>query len=223
MATPNTREHSGISNDEELVHARAIQRFAREKDSATGRYRAAVKAAKSAGCNVEKLLAAIAAKRQEPDEVVMGLRDFVHYSQLLGIPGIAPDAIFARDIRISDKTQSEEDAFEAEQRGYKAGRHGEKATENPFQAGTELHVVWHEWWLKGQEAIAMEMEPKPAAADRQHPGRKGKGKGNAAAGAEAGSQTPPPGRKKGANGNGNGGTRKRGARAGTEAPTTPLH
>jgi ribosome modulation factor len=171
-ATVEGRNFS-LSNDEKLQWARDIRRSQRERDEATGRHRALLKRAKSEGIDLDAMKRAIKALRIEPDEVVTSTRNEIHYMQLLGIGGITSDSIFVGDIEITERTQQEEDLWEADDRGYRAGRNGTRSDECPYDGGTEAHAVWTKSWRKGQASMAVEMGPnaKIASAQREHPGR----------------------------------------------------
>jgi hypothetical protein len=177
-----TRDAS-LSNNEELDWSRKIRRARRALDESNGVYRALLKGAKKAGMNTTKLIEAHGAARKESESVITDVRDFIHYSQLIGIPGLSPDSIFAKDVRITDTTQIAEDLMEAEDRGYRDGKNGTPLGDNPFVAGTELHVVYTHHWHEGQAALGAEMGPRGEVAQksRAHPGRK----------AAAGGTTPP--------------------------------
>lgn len=171
-ATPRT---AGISNDETLDWARKIRRAGRDKDESHGRYRAVLKDAKSHGVETKEMISALGKTKLDPDEVAASLATEVHYLSLLGLNTVTAERIFARDARITEKTQTEEDRYDAEEAGHKAGRRGEKIDSNPYEPGTELYVVWREWWGKGQASIAAEMGPgdRMSSAAKAHPGRAG--------------------------------------------------
>jgi hypothetical protein len=183
MPLDTTERTTGLSNDEIQDWGRKIRRAKRALDEENGRYRGVLKAAKSAGIETTEMGRAIVAVNRDSSEVVGSVSTEIHYMQLLGIPGLSPTTVFARDVRLTTKSQSEEDGFDAETRGYKAGRSATPIDDNPFEPGSELFVIFRKWWAKGQESIALEMGPggEVASNRRDLPGRKGAA-GPAAAG-----------------------------------------
>ena len=166
---------SGPSNDEESDWIRKIRRSLRKVEESNGEHRALLKSAKSAGMNTGMLLFSIRQSRRNSDEVIVDLRDGVHYMHLIGISGLSPDAVFARDGGLTEKSLAEENAFEAEDRGYRAGKNAHPIDSNPYEPGSELYVVWREHWHAGQAANAAALGPtgQVASGARKHPGRKG--------------------------------------------------
>jgi hypothetical protein len=64
--------------------------------------------------------------------------------------------------------------FDAETKGYTQGKGGVSIDENPYPAGSELAVVWHREWTKGNSVkVAEEGETggRPGDASRRVHGR----------------------------------------------------
>jgi hypothetical protein len=168
---------AGPSNDEESDWIRKIRRSMRKVDETNGEHRALLKSAKSAGMNTGMLLFSIRQSRRNSDEVIVDLRDGVHYMHLIGISGLSPESVFARDGALTEKSLLEENAFEAEDRGYRAGKNAHPIDSNPYEPGTELYVTWREHWHGGQAANAASLGPtgQVASGAKKHPGRKAGG------------------------------------------------
>jgi ribosome modulation factor len=161
------------SNGESLEWATKVRRQKRVCESENGVLRNLIKQAKAAGENTKALLQAIAATKQDPDTVLTDTRDFVRYASLMHIP-LPSEEIYAWNADVTEKTAAADLAWDAEDQGFRAGRHGLKMEDCPFEHGTELSVVWLEHWAKGQAAIAAEMgeNAKPASTSRGRPGRR---------------------------------------------------
>jgi ribosome modulation factor len=156
---------------------RKIQSQQRLVAEANGVLRSMYKSAKSDGENVKELRAAIIATKLTPEEAVASMRDRVYYMALCNLP-VTQEALFADlDLVVTERTQHEDDIWDAQDKGYKAGRLGQKIEECPYKAGTELFVAWDEHWRKGQASIAREMSDGATQADasRARPDRSAQG------------------------------------------------
>lgn len=162
---------NALSNDEQAEIMRQYRQQKRVCESENGVLRSIVKRAKTGGMNTKAMIAAVNATKIDPDEVADNLRDQIHLMSVLRVP-ITMEQLFADfDASVTDKTRREDDLWDAEDKGYRAGRHGVKVEECPYDAGTELHVHWMQEWNKGQAAIARELGPdvKMASTSRKRP------------------------------------------------------
>ena len=76
---------------------------------------------------------------------------------------------------LSDEDRHAQAMFDAEQKGYYAGRRGDKLPDAvPFPAGSEEFTQFERGYWRGQEAIALEMRPKEAPKKRARPPKKAK-------------------------------------------------
>lgn len=165
---------NALSADEKADLIREYRKQKRECESASGVLRNILKRAKSAGMNTKEMIAAVLATKIDPDEVVAGLRDRIEYMGILRIE-IPRDSLFDFDNEVSAATEHADDIWDAEDKGYRAGRNGVPIGENPYDQTrqSELFVAWTRDWNKGQASIAHEMGPdtKAASADRTRPAR----------------------------------------------------
>jgi hypothetical protein len=194
---------NALSPDEKAEMMREYRKQKRECESANGVLRNIVKRAKAAGMNTKEMLAAIQATKIDPEEVVANLHDRIEYMGILHID-IPRDSLFAgMDIELTAKTVHADDIWDAEDKGYRAGRNGVPIGDNIYDQSdqSELFTAWAREWNKGQASIAREMGPdsKPASTERKRPARSNDQP------TLAGVAPPPPAPKKAA--------RKRSARA----------
>ena len=171
--------NSGPTNEEKLDALRRVKRLKRDVDEANGVYRAELKALKAAGHNTKALIAAMNAEKRDPDQVKADIRDTAHLLALRKVISFAELLAETDDLNVTHKAQQDDDQWDAEDKGYRAGRHGADRAENPYDAGSELAETWDRWWVKGQAAIANEMGPgaKTADASRARPKRGAAGDG----------------------------------------------
>lgn len=150
-----------ISDDEAVTWLNESRSLARDAAERQGVQRNHRKRAKSAGINVRAMAAALRAlKRSDPDGVISDLRDQIRYMQLLRLPVVSGDLFGNMPIQLTDKTKIGMDIWDAQDGGYKAGRHGAVVDECPYEQGSELAVQWIDWWHKGQASIAKELGPE---------------------------------------------------------------
>jgi ribosome modulation factor len=128
---------------------------------------------KSDGHDVAAMRTAIKYKKLDTDTAVNNIQATIRYSGLLGLP-VSPETLFdGIDFAVTERTQANNDIWDAEEGGYQAGRHGIKIDECPYNPGTELFVQWREWWHKGQKAAVMAMGSSTTEV-RASPGRRRK-------------------------------------------------
>jgi len=162
------------SNDAAAEWIRQYRTQKRKCDEENGILRNVVKRAKADGINVKSMVAAVAATKLDPDEVLSDLRDTIRYMTIVRIP-IVQEALFTGwDIEATQKSRAEDDLWDAEEAGYTTGRAGRPITESPYESGTELDVRFGEYWHKGQASIAKELGEgvKQASASRARPQRR---------------------------------------------------
>jgi ribosome modulation factor len=168
-----TATNAGRDPNESREWMRKVQTQQRRCDEENGVLRNLYKQAKAAGENVKQMRASITATKLTPEEAVADMRDRVYYMALRNIP-VTQTALFGDlDTSVTETTQHADDIWDAQDKGYRAGRMGQKIEECPYQAGSEFFVAWEEHWRKGQASIAHEMAPgeKVADASRARPMR----------------------------------------------------
>jgi ribosome modulation factor len=161
------------SNDSALEWMRLYDTQKRKCAEENGVLRNIVKRAKADGMNVKAMSSTHSARKLDPMVVIAEMRDQIRYMTLRSMPMTADDLFAGWDTRVTDKTREIDTLFEADEKGYAAGRAGAKIEDCPYQPGTDLHVEWVKSWKVGQEAIARELGPdvKPASTTRERPAR----------------------------------------------------
>lgn len=162
------------SNDAAADWMRQLRQQKRKCDEENGVLRNIVKRAKADGQNTKSMLNAIKATKLDPDVVAADLRDQIRYMAIIHIPLTQAELFDGWDGTVTEKTAREDDLWDADDKGYHAGRHGVPISDAPYEAGTERHVHWMVAWKKGQAAIARELGPDvtQASTERARPGRK---------------------------------------------------
>lgn len=166
-----TRE--AVSPDTKAMFIRLYRQQRRVCEEAQGKLRSILKDAKGHGINTKAMIQGVAFTKIEPDEVRSELRDVIEIVQLLRIEVSQSDLFEGMDLRVTEKTVREDDVWEADDAGYRAGRYGARVEDCKYPAGTELHVHWLAAWHKGQASIAHELGPnvKPASTSKARPKR----------------------------------------------------
>jgi ribosome modulation factor len=165
-----------VSNDaiKALMREYALQK--RRCHEENGVLRNILKRGKKDGVNVKALVTAAEAAGQDSDVVIRDLSDTIHYMALRSIP-VSRETLFdGWDTDVTGKSQSIDDLWTAGERGYHAGRDGQKVEDAPYLAGTEFHNEWLRNWQQGQAAIARELGPdaKVASTTRERPAGRGR-------------------------------------------------
>lgn len=158
-------------------HIRAVSGLKTNLETAQGEYRAGLKAAKTAGINTGQLIAAMAAKKRELEDVQGDFRAYVRYLHLLEV---RVQADMFEDVATVDEepeeeaeapdadAESEEQAvWQAQEAGLAAGKAGALKETNPYTRGTTQHQVWITHWTKGQETL-IEKDGVKAASPRRN-------------------------------------------------------
>jgi hypothetical protein len=166
--------NSAASNDTAADYMRQYRTQKRLCEEANGTLRSLIKKAKSDGVNTRSMIEAVKATKLDPDVVTTDLRDQLRYMSIIHVP-MTQAALFDWSDDVSEHTTRQDDEWDAQDKGYKAGRSGMRIDDVPYEPGTELHVMWREYWHKGQAAIAHELGPDvvPIGASRKRPKRGG--------------------------------------------------
>ncbi len=180
-----TKGQSNVSHETWVEYSKLLNASLRELEEASGAHRAVVKKAKAAGVNPNAILAALRAKRKEETVIAQELRDYVRALHVNRV------TISANDVYGGWETPAptpEDDAYDAEQRGYQAGTGNGLREDNPFAAGSEQHAEWDRGWRKGQEALAKQLGDNAKAANpsRKRPERPPENKPQPAVGRKTG-------------------------------------
>lgn len=158
----------GLTDDEIVGFLNESRSLSREASEHQGMLRAQRKRGIAAGMNRRAWAMALRGlKASDPEGVVAMYRDAIRYMTLLRLPITAEDLFGGALPQVANSTRVGMDIWDAQDSGHKVGRAGGDRAENPYEAGSELHVEWDAWWIKGQESIAREMGPDtelPASA-----------------------------------------------------------
>lgn len=173
-----TSEHRP-DNDASLDWMRQIQLQQRVGNEDNGVLRNIYKRAKNAGEKVDVMRWVIRQlKAKSPEEIVEDLKEAIRLLTIRRVE-ITPDSLFdGLDLRVSNEGRHQDDIWDAQVKGYQAGRLAVKVDECPYHPpGSELHTAWLDHWHKGQAAIARELGPDAQQADasRQRPSRRKQG------------------------------------------------
>jgi ribosome modulation factor len=146
----------------------------RKCDEENGVLRNIVKRAKADGVNTKSMIAAVAATKQDPDQVSADTRDTIYYMSVLRIP-VSEEAVFSGwQASVTERTRAQDDEWDAQDKGYRAGQAGVPIEDCPYPPGTELHQQWSQFWNRGQAALARTLGPNETQAPttRERPTRK---------------------------------------------------
>ena len=160
------------TNDAAADWMRQYRQQKRVCEEANGVLRNIVKRAKADGMNAKAMISAVKATKLDPVEVAKDLQDEIRYMQIIRIPITAEDLLAAWDSEVNSKTRREDDLWDADDKGYRAGRAGTDISEMPYD-DADLEKHWVAAWHKGQAAIARELgqDVKQGNASRQRPKR----------------------------------------------------
>ena len=163
------------SDEEFRALSGEARRLDREIESLRGQRRAFAKRMKSAGINLAAFKLATSITKLDEGEAASELKDTLDYMRLFRMPMTQADLGFT-DGEPTVKVVREDDLWDAEEAGFRAGRHGEKIEACPYPTGSELFVTWRAWWGKGQAQIAKELGPnaRVATPSRERPPRQGR-------------------------------------------------
>ena len=172
--------NQGPTNEEKLSALRECQRAKRAVDEANGLLRAAYKRWKAAGINLSALRATMRASNRDVEEVARDLRDTISMMALRNMP-VRQEDLFGEglDLDVSETARGEDEAWGAEDDGYRSGRSNVPVTDNPCEPETDLFQIWAKGWYRGQASLARELGENAKAADpsRARPARKASSRG----------------------------------------------
>ncbi len=144
----------------------------RKHEEAGGVVKQILKRAKSFGVNPSALTHGYKDAKREPDEIAAEIRDRIHYLSLRNLE-IEVEAIFGFAAEpLPQKIEDDQQNFEANDNGYKAGMAGESADANPWPPGTMRHVSWSEGHIDGEAGRIMVLGEEGATADATRRKRK---------------------------------------------------
>jgi ribosome modulation factor len=164
---------TNVPNETWLEFLREATATKRAIEEASSKHRTVLKRAKAAGCNPKVLAIALAAKTQDPAVVVSEIRDTVRVLNLVNVTMKQTDLFGGWEPTLNAGAAAVQALFDAEERGYAAGKAGAAADENPYELGTEAAQSWGRGWSHGVDA-AKARAPEGAAqanASRKRPSR----------------------------------------------------
>lgn len=119
-----------------------------------GVFRAALKAFKKSGGNVDALTAALAVRNRDPDEVTREWRDINRYARLMNLPIGAQLGLFEDGQTVGAKVDAakidgdkqpvrgDKTLTACKKEGAKASAAGKFATDNPYEEGSPQFLAW---------------------------------------------------------------------------------
>lgn len=137
------------------IAKKALDKATDARRQKNGEYRAILKAAKDDGCNVEAIVRARDLHDQDHTIVVVDYYDIGRVLRIIKSPLVTQLELFA--------DQDLPAPANARLAGYHAGKNGEGADNNPYQAGTDEHVQWREGCCEGQASIVSRMGDEAGA------------------------------------------------------------
>lgn len=161
--------------------------LARQKaETAQAYLRNAFNRAKNQGFDLRAVKAVLAMRDRDPVELEAEQATLHRYMRWSGLPVGTQMEMFstgetgeaakaAEDDGLSDEDRRAASLFQAEQAGYFSGRRGgDRTGDNPNKPGSEEYVEFDKGFLRGVEAIALEMAPKDKPKKRGRPAKKAK-------------------------------------------------
>ena len=165
-----------VPNEVILHYTHELSRTKRAMDEAGSAHRLMVKRAKADGVPSDAILESIAMSRMDPADRLRKLGDRIRVEAIRYPESTeALTDLFGRmDTTVSEKARMTDTLFDAETRGYTAGKYAVPVEDNPYEAGTEMHAIWRQYWGRGQAAnvAALGEGAKPADASRKKPSGK---------------------------------------------------
>jgi hypothetical protein len=164
---------SNIPPETLLHYTHELTRTKRKIDEANAAHRLIVKRAKADGVPTEAILESIVWARLEPEVRRQKMIDRIKVESARHPDSaeILTDLIGKLDTRVSEKVRYTDTMFDAEQKGYQAGKYAVPIEDNPYPSGSEFSVKWREFWNEGQAANAATLgeNAKAANAKREKP------------------------------------------------------
>ena len=156
--TAPPKDHNSAPNKGKfLAYLREATIKKTEAEEKQGEYRAILKRAKADGIEPKVIIAVMAAKKREPEDVERDMLREIEAMRWAGLPIGAQSDMFNSGDGDSHTTVTQDAAqleFDANQNGYKAGQSGQEREDNPHPAGSELYVAWERGQKKGNDARA---------------------------------------------------------------------
>lgn len=171
-----------IPNEVILHYTHELSRTKRAVDEASSAHRTMVKRAKADGVPSDAILESIAMSRLDPVDRLRKLGDRIRV-EAIRYPESAEaltDLFGSMDVSVNEKARMTDTLFDAEVRGYTAGKYAVPVDDNPYEAGTEMHSVWRTFWGRGQAANVANMGKGEKAADASRKKPTGKKAANGA-------------------------------------------
>jgi len=158
---------SNVSPEAILYHTHELSRTKRKITEANSAHRLAVKRAKSDNVPTEAILESIAWAALDPEVRRQKIIDRikVEAARYPENGEAITDLVSQLDVRVSEKMRYTDTLFDAEQRGYQAGKFGVPVEDNPYAIGSEMAQRWREFWSEGQAANAAQLGENARAAD----------------------------------------------------------
>lgn len=167
--TASERTKSNVSNKLISDYMREAAESKRAIDEATAVHRTILKRAKASGVNQRALLEALSARKNDPDKVIMEMKDTIRYLEIGGIP-LSKSGLFDNLTAepVDERTQEERGLWAAEEAGYNCGIANGARDDNVFAPGLPTHAKWDEGFLRGKKALAGQTTAadKPASTRR---------------------------------------------------------
>jgi hypothetical protein len=130
-----------------------MEKISEEMRSATGRYRAVLKAAKNAGIDPDDITYAVKLRHLDRSDLIRQERGRARMVQVSGLWPKIQMELFSTDTPLIQPTA--DDSVEvAYDNGHKCGVKGELRTINPYSPGTEQWAEFDRGWSVGQEKNA---------------------------------------------------------------------
>jgi ribosome modulation factor len=158
---------SNVPPETILHHVHELARSRRKVDEANSEHRLKVKRAKEDGVPTEAVLESIQWSKLDPEVRRQKIIDRIRV-EAARFPQSAeaiPDLIAKMDVRVSERMRYTDTLFDAEQRGYVAGKAGQAADSHKYPEGSELADTWRRGWREGQSAFAGQVGPNARAAN----------------------------------------------------------
>lgn len=146
-----------LSNETIQKHIRFCSDAKSQLEEASGIYRAALKAAKAAGCNQKQLVAVLNDRKKDADQLVIEMRDYVRYAGLVGIAIKQGDLFPVDSYKVAEAAAQEMEEWQIEEAGCAAGKGGAERGDNKYPPGSPSFAAWDRGYLRGQKMIAAAM------------------------------------------------------------------
>lgn len=145
-----------ISPEDFLACYREIRDTKRAKDEAGAAHKAARERAKSRGIDLNALKIVEHLSTLDDADAELRMRETLRYAAWMGMEvGTQPDMFGGEaPVDLTGKVQSQHREWDAEQKGYKAGKDGEPIDNCPFSGGSPFVSRWRQGWQDGNAFAA---------------------------------------------------------------------